>query len=169
MVIPHPDKSFIIVNCGIITISDSRTFDDDNSGKLIKNKLLEIGHNITFYQIIKDDYDGIKTLLNSLILKENIDILILTGGTGISLRDNTFEVVDSLLDKNIPGFGEIFRHLSYGEIGSRAMVSRAIAGICKRKIIFALPGSSNAVELAMDKLILPELNHLITQLEIRNN
>ena len=135
--------------------------------RLLKNKLTKNSHNISYYDIIKDNSDQIKLSINDLSKRETIDILILSGGTGISPRDNTFDVVDGLLDKEIPGFGEIFRYLSYQEIGSRAMISRAIAGIYNNKIIFSLPGSSNAVTLAMEKLILPELNHLITQLGIK--
>ncbi|AUC62129.1 molybdenum cofactor biosynthesis protein MoaB [Cyanobacterium sp. HL-69] len=167
MVIPHKDKEFIVVNCAVITISDTRTVDTDKSGQIIKNKLTKNSHNISYYDIIKDNSDQIKLSINDLSKRETIDILILSGGTGISPRDNTFDVVDGLLDKEIPGFGEIFRYLSYQEIGSRAMISRAIAGIYNNKIIFSLPGSSNAVTLAMEKLILPELNHLITQLGIK--
>lgn len=164
MVIPHEDNKFITVNCGIITISDTRNFENDKSGQIIKKKLLEKQYNISFYQIIKDEPEQIKSLINSLVKEKKIDLLILNGGTGIAPRDNTFDVVNKILDKKIPGFGELFRYLSYQEIGSRAMVSRAIAGIYKNKIIFSLPGSSNAVTLGMDKLILPELNHLISQL-----
>jgi len=167
MVIPHKDKEFIVVNCAVITISDTRTVDTDKSGQIIKNKLTKNSHNISYYDIIKDNSDQIKLSINDLSKRETIDILILSGGTGISPRDNTFDVVDGLLDKEIPGFGEIFRYLSYQEIGSRAMISRAIAGIYNNKIIFSLPASSNAVTLAMEKLILPELNHLITQLGIK--
>ncbi|MGY6529796.1 MAG: MogA/MoaB family molybdenum cofactor biosynthesis protein [Cyanobacterium sp.] len=167
MNIPHEDKSFITANCAVVTISDTRTFDNDKSGKIILNKLKNSHYNINFYEIIKDNCNDIKLLTNHLLTMEIIDVLILTGGTGIASRDNTFDIVDSLLEKKIPGFGEIFRYLSYQEIGSRAMVSRAIAGVCKNKIIFSLPGSSNAVNLAMDKLILPELNHLISQLKIK--
>jgi len=167
MVIPHKDKEFIVVNCAVITISDTRTVDTDKSGQIIKNKLTKNSHNISYYDIIKDNSDQIKLSINDLSKRETIDILILSGGTGISPRDNTFDVVDGLLDKEIPGFGEIFLYLSYQEIGSRAMISRAIAGIYNNKIIFSLPGSSNAVTLAIEKLILPELNHLITQLGIK--
>ncbi|WP_069790073.1 MogA/MoaB family molybdenum cofactor biosynthesis protein [Cyanobacterium sp. IPPAS B-1200] len=167
MVIPHKDKAFIVINCAVITISDTRTFDNDKSGQIIKNKLIKNNHNVSFYSILKDNSDEIESLINKLSKRESIDTLILSGGTGISFRDNTFDVVNSLLEKKIPGFGEIFRYLSYQEIDSRAMVSRAIAGIYNNKIIFSLPGSSNAVTLAMEKLILPELNHLITQLGIK--
>lgn len=162
---PHPDLDFIKINCAILTISDSRTHETDKSGQIIQELLTNSGYEVIAYQIIKDEPKQIEAKVKELLLNSQLDTLILNGGTGISTRDNTYDVIESLLDKVLPGFGELFRFLSYQEIGSRAMASRAIAGICQQKIIFSLPGSTNAVKLALDKLILPELNHLIKQIK----
>lgn len=161
---PHPDADFFPLNCAIFTISDTRTPKTDKSGIIIRELLENKGHYIITSQIIKDEPEQIKTQIQELARNFPIDVLILNGGTGIASRDNTYDVIEALLEKILPGFGELFRFLSYQEIGSRAMASRAIAGIYQQKLIFSLPGSSNAVKLALDKLILPELNHLITQL-----
>ncbi len=162
--IPHPDLAFFTVNCAILTISDTRTFVDDQSGKIIKELLLDANHKIIAYSLIKDDFQGITEQVKQWVTHIDIDCLILNGGTGVSSRDTTYEAIESLLDKTLSGFGELFRFLSYQEIGSRAIATRAIAGVYKNKLIFALPGSSKAVKLALEKLILPELNHLITQI-----
>jgi len=161
---PHQNISIKKVNCAIITVSDTRDFDSDKSGQLIKNLLAKQSHNITFYKIVKDNPDEIKVLLNDLIGQPNIDVIICNGGTGISHRDNTYDVISQLLDKTLSGFGEIFRYLSYQEIGSRAIASRAVAGVYQGKIIFSLPGSTGAVKLGMEQLILPELTHLVSQI-----
>lgn len=166
--IPHPDLDLIMVNCAVLTVSDTRTKDTDESGKIIIELLKNAGHKIRDYQIIKDDLDQIQVKVKELIINSSVDCLILNGGTGIAPRDTTYEAIEGLLDKTLPGFGELFRFLSYQEIGSRSMASRAIAGIYQQKLIFSLPGSSKAIKLALEKLILPELNHLIKQLRIEN-
>ena len=163
--IPHPDTKAITINCAIITVSDTRTLDTDKSGQLIQQLLLKAGHQILNYDLIKDEPEEIHQLLLQLSLNSELDAIICNGGTGIVPRDNTYDVISNLLDKIIPGFGEIFRYLSYQEIGSRAIASRAVAGIKNQQLLFSLPGSSNAVRLAMTKLILPELNHLVDQLK----
>lgn len=161
---PHPDPHPITLNCGIITVSDTRTPDTDRSGQLIRQSLQEAGHKITAYQILPDEPEQIQSLLTQLCTPTT-DAILLNGGTGIAPRDTTYDALESLLEKTLPGFGEIFRILSYDEIGSRAIASRAIAGIYRQTLIFSLPGSSNAVKLALEKLILPEIVHLAQQLK----
>lgn len=162
---PHPDAAFVRINCAVFTISDTRTKETDKSGKVIIELLESQAHQILFYKILRDEPQQIQAEIKQLVTNSLVDVLILNGGTGISPRDMTYEVVEPLLEKTLPGFGELFRFLSYQEIGSRAIASRAIAGIYQQKLIFSLPGSSNAVKLALQKLILPELNHLIKQVK----
>jgi molybdopterin adenylyltransferase len=156
------------VACAVITCSDSRTHDNDESGMLIRTLLESRGHTHPFYVISKDDPGEIRKLLTELQGRENIQAIILNGGTGVSRRDNTFDAVSGMLTKTLPGFGEIFRMLSYQSIGSGALLSRATAGILltpppesRHIVVFSIPGSPNAVDLAMNKLILPELSHLV--------
>lgn len=163
--IPHPDSQAIALNCAIITVSDTRTTATDKSGQIIQQLLQDAGHNIAEYTIIKDEPQQIQEWLQKLNTADNIDAIIVNGGTGIAPRDTTYDVISDWLDKTLPGFGEIFRWLSYQEIGSRAIASRAVAGVKNNQLIFSLPGSSNAVKLAMTQLILPELNHLVKQLK----
>lgn len=146
--------------CGVITVSDTRTPETDKSGRLIQDLLRDRGHEVGKYQIVPDEAPRIREALESLVLKNRVQAVILTGGTGISPRDGTVEVVGALLEKKLDGFGELFRSLSYSEIGSSAMLSRALAGVFSGRVIFCLPGSSGAVRLGMEKLILPELGHL---------
>jgi molybdenum cofactor biosynthesis protein B len=163
--IPHPDVTPISVQCAVITISDTRTTQSDRSGQIIQQFLHEAGHQTLIYRILPDEPKQIYTLLQELGEHSDLEAIIFNGGTGIAPRDTTYEAISQLLEKTLPGFGEIFRFLSYQEIGSRAIASRAIAGIYRQKLIFLLPGSSNAVKLALEKLILPELNHLVKQLK----
>lgn len=149
------------VGVAVITVSDSRTEDTDKSGALIREKLEENGHQLVHYAIVKDTARQIKGELAIAVEKRGCQALILNGGTGISPRDNTFEVVDGMLEKRLPGFGEIFRYLSYKEIGSSAIMSRAAMGTYRGRILVSLPGSTGAVRLAMDELLLPELGHLV--------
>ena len=162
--IPHPDISQIKVNCAVITVSDTRTPQTDRSGNLIQQLLSNANHKIETYKILKDKPAQIQEYLKVLGKESNLDAIILNGGTGIAPRDTTYDAIEKLLEKTLPGFGEIFRFLSYQEIGSRAIASRAVAGVHQQKLVFSLPGSSNAVRLAMEKLILPELVHLVGQL-----
>ncbi|MEO0868430.1 MAG: molybdenum cofactor biosynthesis protein B [Cyanobacteria bacterium J06642_11] len=163
MSIPHPDSNFKAAVCGVITVSDTRTVETDKSGQLIKAKLDAAGHPLATYQIVKDEPDRIAALVQQLA--PTVDAIICNGGTGIAPRDTTYDAISTLFAKEIPGFGEIFRQLSYAEIGSRAIASRATAGVYQSTLIFLVPGSSKAVSLAMDALILPELQHLIRQLQ----
>ncbi|MEL6581680.1 MAG: molybdenum cofactor biosynthesis protein B [Cyanobacteria bacterium J06621_12] len=165
--IPHPDSQNIAVNCAVVTVSDTRTIESDRSGQLIQQILQQAGHQISTYTIVKDEPAAIHDLLEYLEHQFKLEAIIFTGGTGIAPRDTTYDVISSWLDQTIPGFGEIFRYLSYQEIGSRAIASRAVAGVKKQKLVFSLPGSFNAVELAVNKLILPELNHLTKQVQGR--
>ena len=126
--------------------------------------LQDAGHDIQSYQILKDEPEEIRQAIARLQTQSVIDVILLNGGTGISPRDTTYDAIEPLLDKTLPGFGELFRMLSYSDIGSRAMASRAIAGTLGHQLLFSIPGSSNAVILAMEKLILPEISHLVKQL-----
>lgn len=157
------------MNCLIATVSDTRTIETDKSGQLIK-ELLEInGHKCIDHFIVRDEKEEIEKIIERGIHHKQVDAILMTGGTGIAARDVTIEIVQKKLEKEISGFGEIFRMLSYTEdIGSAAIMSRAIAGVIKRKVIFAMPGSSGAVKLAMNKLILPELSHIFHELHKNN-
>lgn len=161
---PHPDSSSLTATCAVITVSDTRSPATDRSGQLIQQLLKEAGHRVGEYAIIQDEPSQIQQQMQRLSQRLDIDTLIFNGGTGIAPRDTTYDALESLLEKILPGFGEIFRWLSYQEIGSRAIASRAVAGIYRQKLVFSVPGSTGAVKLAMQQLILPELVHLITQL-----
>jgi len=162
---PHPDPANLSVACAVITISDTRTFETDRSGQMLQHLLETAGHLIAVYEIVKDEPSQIQAQLQQWGQDPNLEALILNGGTGIAPRDTTYDVIASLLDKTLPGFGELFRFLSYQEIGSRAMATRAVAGTYGNKLVFALPGSTHAVQLATEKLLLPELVHLTRQLQ----
>ena len=161
---PHPDIPGMTVNCAVITVSDTRSPQTDKSGQVIGELLQDAGHTMGMYAIVKDEPELIQAQIESLRLRLDLDAVIFNGGTGIAPRDTTYDAIESLLEKTLPGFGELFRWLSYQEIGSRAIASRAIAGVYQNKLVFSLPGSTNAVKLAMQKLILPELGHLVNQL-----
>ncbi|WP_421657242.1 MogA/MoaB family molybdenum cofactor biosynthesis protein [Leptothermofonsia sp. ETS-13] len=162
--IPHPDPVELVVSCAVLTVSDTRTIETDKSGQRIQQLLEAAGHGVVAYAVVKDDPDQIRSHLEALSQRSDLDALIFNGGTGIAPRDTTYDAIERLLEKTLPGFGELFRWLSYQEIGSRAIASRAIAGVFQTKLVFSLPGSTNAVTLAMEKLILPELKHLVSQL-----
>ncbi|PSN05806.1 molybdenum cofactor biosynthesis protein [filamentous cyanobacterium CCT1] len=153
------------VGCAVITVSDTRTVETDRSGQIIQTLLTEAGHRVHDYRIVPDEPDRIAPLCQTLAQGSEVDSIILTGGTGIAPRDTTYDAIAALLEKTLPGFGEIFRQLSFQEIGSRAIASRAVAGVYQSTLIFSLPGSSNAVTLAMKSLILPELPHLVSQIQ----
>lgn len=159
---PHPDQAETAIACSVVTVSDSRTIETDRSGQIIQQLLVEQGHRVVAYVLIKDEPEQIQAQMVEMC-HQDVDALIFNGGTGIAGRDTTYDAIEALLEKTLPGFGELFRWLSYQEIGSRAIASRAVAGVYQGKLIFSLPGSSNAVLLAMQKLILPELRHLVSQ------
>lgn len=148
----------------VLTISDTRTEDTDTSGALIRRLLSRAGHPIVAFAIVPDEPALIRRALRAWGRDPRIRAVILTGGTGISARDGTFEAVDGLLEKKLEGFGEIFRMLSYRQVGTAAILSRAVAGTYRGRILFSLPGSEKAVALAMKKIILPELGHLVREL-----
>ncbi len=153
------------LRCAVITVSDTRTEETDKSGKRIIALLQEQDHEVRFYKIVTDDESSIRDAVIEAAAQPDIDAVITNGGTGIASRDVTIETVRPLLEKEIVGFGELFRMLSYTEdIGSRAMLSRAVAGVREKKAIFSLPGSTGAVTLGMNKLILPELRHVISEI-----
>ncbi|HEY1923197.1 MAG TPA: MogA/MoaB family molybdenum cofactor biosynthesis protein [Tepidisphaeraceae bacterium] len=151
----------INARCAVVTLSDTRTIQTDTSGKRIAELLTAEGHSVEERRLIRDDAEGLRSVLTELLGLDEIDAILTTGGTGISGRDQAINVIESAIETPLPGFGELFRMLSFAEIGSGAMLSRAIAGIAKGKAIFAMPGSTPAVELAMTKLILPELRHIL--------
>lgn len=147
--------------CMVITVSDTRDLATDKSGQRATDLLTAAGHLVHGREIVADDRGAIASLVLAAVANPEIDAVVLTGGTGIAPRDVTYEAVDQLLEKPLHGFGELFRNLSYAEIGSAAMLSRAIGGVVGRTVVFALPGSTKAVELGVTKLIAPELGHLI--------
>ena len=159
----HKQASPRSLNCAVLIISNSRTEENDESGKLIIRLLKEHGHQVTVYNIIKNDADSIRSKLTNLLSSKDIQVIISSGGTGISHLDVTVETVSQILEKKLDGFGELFRFLSYQEIGTPSIMSRALAGAAQGKVILCLPGSVGAVRLAMDRIILPEMGHLVRE------
>lgn len=147
------------VAIGLVTVSDSRTPETDTNAIFLRGELEQEGHTITSYQIVPDEPEQIEIVLEEMV-ESSARIIIFNGGTGITPRDRTFDVIDRKLEKRLTGFGEIFRMLSYDQVGAAAMLSRATAGTYKGKLIISTPGSPQAVKLAWDKLIKPELQHL---------
>jgi molybdopterin adenylyltransferase len=162
----HKKNAQKMVNTKIITVSDTRDKDTDKSGKLMIELLHNAGHTVVDYVIVKDEMSPIQEEILNGCQRDDVDAILLNGGTGIAKRDVTIETVQNLLEKEIVGFGELFRMLSYQEdIGSAAILSRAIAGVIQNKAVFSTPGSTGAVRLAMNKLILPELGHVVKELK----
>jgi molybdopterin adenylyltransferase len=162
----HEHKSHVpgTIGCMVITCSDTRTPETDTSGSRIMHMLKDAGHTVVAYHLVKDEPSKIKAKIKAGVTDKRVQAIIISGGTGISKRDSTFEAIDAMLEKRLVGFGEIFRYLTYQDIGSPAIMSRATAGIIKGRVLFSTPGSENAVRLAMEKLILPELGHLVKEL-----
>lgn len=148
----------------LLTISDSRTEADDLSGACARRLIEEAGHVVVDHGIVKDEAELVRRWVEARLSREGCDGVITSGGTGISARDRTHEALADLLDKRLDGFGELFRMLSWEQVGSAAMLSRALGGIARGKLLFSLPGSPEAVELALGRLILPELGHLLAEL-----
>jgi molybdenum cofactor biosynthesis protein B len=160
----HKATSPASVSCYVLTISDTRTPADDTSGNAIVSLLSAGGHHVAGRAIVRDDPAAIREAILKQLADPAAQVIISTGGTGITSRDSTYEVVVNLMDKRLDGFGELFRVLSFEEIGAAAMMSRACAGTADGKILLCLPGSENAVRLGMTRLILPELGHLVREL-----
>ena len=159
----HKAHAPVSVGCFVLTISDSKTPETDTSGALIRELVSAAGHRVTGHAIVKDEPAQVAAVIRSGCAAPSVEAFILTGGTGITSRDSTYEAIDALLDKRLAGFGELFRMLSYQEIGAAAMLSRAQGGVVKGRVLFSLPGSPNACRLALEKLIIPELPHLIRE------
>jgi molybdenum cofactor biosynthesis protein B len=160
----HKAQAPAVVGCYILTVSDTRTPDTDSSGRAIRALLEAAGHTVTGHDVEKDEPTRIVARIRERLADPATRVVISTGGTGVSPRDGTYEAVTGVLEKRLDGFGELFRMMSFEEIGPAAMLSRATAGTVGRKAIFALPGSEKAVRLAMTRLVIPELGHLVQQL-----
>jgi len=151
------------VGCAVVAVSDTRTPETDVGGRTAGDLLSGAGHRVIVREIVPDEPARIERLLGDLCARDDVRAVLLTGGTGLGSRDRTFETVDALLEKRLPGFGELFRMLSYEEIGPAAMLSRATGGVVGRTVVLCVPGSPGAVRLALEKLILPELGHLVRE------
>jgi molybdopterin adenylyltransferase len=149
------------LNLAVLTVSDTRTLETDASGALIMALAAEAGHRVVIREIVRDEPVPMNALLRGLQARDELDAVLVTGGTGISPRDQTFETVSALLTKPLPGYGELFRMLSFVEIGPACLLSRAVGGLMGKLAIMVMPGSRAAVELAMRKIILPELPHIV--------
>ena len=164
----HREASPEWVRVAVLTISDTRTPETDTGGNIIVERIQTAGHEVARREIVKDDAPHIKEILEGFVADDGVDAIITTGGTGISARDTTYEVVARMIDKKLEGFGEIFRMLSYEEVGAAAILSRALAGSVPAatgaKFVACLPGSTNAVRLAMEKLLVPEISHVVFEL-----
>ena len=155
------EREFIPVNVAVLTVSDTRTIETDTSGKYIADRLAAEGHAIAAHAIVKDSETLIRTQLQAWIADPVIEVIIATGGTGVTPRDVTPEALAPLITKHIPGFGELFRQLSFAEIGTATIQSRADAALCGQTYVFLLPGSTNGVKLGVDKILVPQLDHRI--------
>lgn len=151
------------VGCFVLTVSDTKTAETDTSGKLIRELLTAAGHRVVDSRIVRDEPAEVARIVRDACARDDVQAVVLTGGTGITSRDSTFEAVEALLDKRLPGFGELFRMLSFQEIGAAAMLSRAQMGLHARRIVASLPGSPNACRLALERLLIPELGHLLRE------
>jgi molybdenum cofactor biosynthesis protein B len=159
----HKSQGPRFVSCYVLTVSDTRTEANDTSGNAIIELLTAAGHVVAGHRIVKDEPGDVERVLLDQLANGDVDVIITTGGTGITSRDSTYEAIDRLLDKRLEGFGELFRMLSFNEIGPAAMMSRATAGVARGKIIVALPGSEAAVRLGLNELLIPEITHLVQQ------
>lgn len=153
------EREFIPVHVAVLTVSDTRTIDNDTSGAYIADRMIEVGHKVVARTIVKDTEDGIRAQLAAWIADSNVEVVIATGGTGVTPRDVTPEAMRPLITKHIPGFGELFRQLSFAEIGTATIQSRADAALCGQTYVFLLPGSTNGVKLGVEKILIPQLDH----------
>ncbi len=159
----HKAHAPATVRCVVCTISDSKTPETDTSGRLLQELLRGAGHEVVDYQVVRDEPGQVHAVVHRACANPAVQAVIFTGGTGITSRDRTFEAIDALLEKRLPGFGELFRMLSYQEIGPAAMLSRAQAGVRAGRLVFSVPGSPAACRLALERLILPELGHMVRE------
>ena len=159
----HKELSPKAITCAVLIISDSRTEKTDESGKYLVEKMESNGHTVVDYALLKNDAEAIKNKVKEYLAQEELQVIITSGGTGVSMRDVTVETVTPMLDKTLDGFGELFRTLSYMEIGTASIMSRAIAGVTGGKIIISIPGSLAAVKLAVEKIILSEIGHMVRE------
>ena len=159
----HDLRQFVKANFVVLIISDTRDEKTDESGKIAKKLIADYGHEVKAYQIIPNDKTQIRNTVKALLQNPSLNVIVTSGGTGISKRDMTTDTLSELFEKKIEGFGELFRKLSYEEIGEAAMISRTTAGAVNGKLVFCLPGSKNAVKLALTRLILPGLGHMIKE------
>jgi molybdenum cofactor biosynthesis protein B len=159
----HKAAAPAAVRCFVLTVSDTRTAETDTSGTTIVSLLTAAGHVVVGRRIVRDEPDEVTAIVREQASRGDVDVVITTGGTGITSRDSTYEAIQTLLDKHLDGFGELFRMLSYQDIGPAAMLSRACAGTAGRTVVVALPGSQGAVRLGLEKLLIPELGHLVQQ------
>jgi molybdopterin adenylyltransferase len=161
----HKERGKKNIRFFVVTVSDTRDESTDTSGQTIRNLLQDNQHEISGYRIVKDEPEQIENVLSEVLAKDDVDAVIVNGGTGIAPRDGTYEVVSRFLEKKLDGFGEIFRYLSYLDIGSAAIMSRAAAGSARGKVLISLPGSQGAVKLAIEKLVLGEIRHMVSQVQ----
>ncbi len=157
----HKSTDRARVRCAVLTVSDSRSVETDRSGALLKSRIEAAGHAVSAYDVVRDEPTVVRARVRQYAATDDIDAVLVNGGTGIAPRDTTYEAIASLLERRLDGFGELFRSLSYAEIGGAAMLSRAVAGVIASTVVFSMPGSTAACELAVDRLILPELGHIV--------
>ena len=157
----HREAAPESIGCAVVTVSDTRDETTDRSGRIMIETLEEAGHRVHLYSIVRDEPAEIEAVLEACKADDGIQAILFNGGTGIARRDTTYDVLSRAIEKELPGFGELFRMLSWDEIGPAAMLSRATAGVYAGRLIFSTPGSSNAVRLAMSRLIVPEISHLV--------
>ena len=160
----HREAAPESVRVAVLTISDTRTPETDTGGDVVEETMRGAGHGVVAREIVRDEATSIRTTLVDLLARPDVDAVVTTGGTGISARDTTYEVVERMVEKRLDGFGELFRMLSYEEIGAAAILSRALAGAVGTKLVASLPGSRNAVRLGMEKLLVPEVAHIVFEL-----
>ena len=160
----HRESAPETVRIAVLTVSDTRTPETDTGGDVVEELMRGAGHEVVAREIVRDEAASIRTTLVDLLARADVDAVVTTGGTGISARDTTYEVVDRMIEKKLDGFGELFRMLSYEEIGAAAVLSRAVAGAVGSKFVASLPGSRNAVRLGMEKLLVPEIAHIVFEL-----
>ena len=159
----HKADAPSILRCAVVTVSDTRTLETDSGGQRVVDLLSEAGHAVVCREIIPDEPETMTRLLQSCRDNDEIDAVLMTGGTGVTSRDQTYETVTQLITRSLPGYGELFRMLSYEQVGAAAMLSRATAGLMQQTILLTMPGSPAAIDLAMRKIILPELGHLVRE------